>query len=474
MATKHDISRIIGLLGLVTLLKIHPLRPDDPEYNVRHGKAPLGKWGHLRLSDMTPECVESCAAHPGALGVSLGEASNGLTTFDIDSNDEIEPFLSLNPTMRNTTATRGARGGQWWFRCDGAYPQQVIQLYDSRRIIESGKFKGHFEKYGEFRSTGGQSLVSGPHPSGVNYQFSQATVAQTLSIQDTHLPPYVSTNSKVLTSWKSTVAQSLTESYQSLTQSSHSTRLSKTVCPKASDSVEETVTTTMGQSVGENAGESVQKGVGGSVGESVQLGDYVDRGSCARFIDRFIPYGTGLNNDLLFSLARQTIMVEASHRVDRGMVFDAWMLRSRQFLKVGTTEDDALACWERALKSVEGDFVTKAWRKTQELEAAGTQAPGTEKIRSAELKKLALFCWVLQQMTDLTSPGSTWHLSCRTVGLLFGIPHEAAARWMKDMLFERYNVLLRIEKGVVYQKGNAKSGQAARYRYIGGPQNNPF
>jgi len=45
----------------------------------------------------------------GNVGVLLGPASDGLCAIDIDDDRDMEPFFNLNPGLRDTLITRGAR-----------------------------------------------------------------------------------------------------------------------------------------------------------------------------------------------------------------------------------------------------------------------------------------------------------------------------------------------------------------------------
>ena len=58
----------------------------------------------------------------GNIGVLLGSPSNGLCAIDIDDDKAVEPFLALNPTLRNTLRSKGARGAQLWIQLEGEYP----------------------------------------------------------------------------------------------------------------------------------------------------------------------------------------------------------------------------------------------------------------------------------------------------------------------------------------------------------------
>ena len=94
----------------------------------------------------------------GNIGVLLGSASGGLCAIDIDADDEVQPFLALNPKLSSTLRTSGARGAQVWVRIVGDYPK-LTKL----KTADCGE-------WGEWRCDGGQSVVHGVHPDGIEYR----------------------------------------------------------------------------------------------------------------------------------------------------------------------------------------------------------------------------------------------------------------------------------------------------------------
>jgi hypothetical protein len=102
----------------------------------------------------------------GNIGVVLGAASGNLCTIDIDSDDEIEPFLLLNPKLAGSLRTNGANGCQIWLRIVGPYP--------ARRVASKLKIPGTNKAVAEWRGGGGsQSVIQGKHPTpGKRYRFS--------------------------------------------------------------------------------------------------------------------------------------------------------------------------------------------------------------------------------------------------------------------------------------------------------------
>ena len=97
----------------------------------------------------------------GNIGVVQGDASGGIGSLDIDDDAGLEEFLTLNPNLKDTLRTRGARGANIWFYADG------WQVPRSFRLKRDGK------AWGEWRFGGCQTILAGVHPSGVSYASRQ-------------------------------------------------------------------------------------------------------------------------------------------------------------------------------------------------------------------------------------------------------------------------------------------------------------
>ena len=148
-------------------------KPPDPDHVVRIRdqlgpcvllKVPIGEkgprirgWQRLRQTDMTPEYLASLN-HGQNIGVLLGAASEGLCTIDVDDDDRLEDFLSLNPHLRESLISRGSRGGNIWLRIKGPYPPN-----GKIKTLQGGGF-------GEWRADGWQTIIYGQHKSGCRYR----------------------------------------------------------------------------------------------------------------------------------------------------------------------------------------------------------------------------------------------------------------------------------------------------------------
>lgn len=141
------VRRIIDLLGPETVLIPWP----------RGMKGAKWKWGHL-----TPDACRKrrhlTRLEGGNIGVGLGPISAHLCSIDWDSDERLASFIALNPRLAGTLRTRGARGGNVWIRLVGEYPA-------------SAKLKQAGAEVGEWRAEKNQTIVSGTHPSGVEYRF---------------------------------------------------------------------------------------------------------------------------------------------------------------------------------------------------------------------------------------------------------------------------------------------------------------
>jgi hypothetical protein len=147
--------RINQIFGAVVLIPV-PLKAKGPT---------LKGWPELTYeqtqTDEYKAMLEEAIRRGGNLGILLGSAS-GVIGIDIDCDDEIAGFLSLNPRLVDTMQTHGAVGRCFWVRLIGEYPE--------RRICAQKKVPGHNKAVAEFRGGGGaQCIIWGLHPSGHRY-----------------------------------------------------------------------------------------------------------------------------------------------------------------------------------------------------------------------------------------------------------------------------------------------------------------
>lgn len=123
-------------------------------------KAPITKgWQSTTVADCDEVYLRSLDSGKYNIGVLLGTPSGGLCSIDIDDEADIEPFLKRNPALRTTLRTRGRRGCNLWVRIDGEYPSLS-------KIKSTGE-----ANWGEWRADGGQTVIFGRHPEGMDYQI---------------------------------------------------------------------------------------------------------------------------------------------------------------------------------------------------------------------------------------------------------------------------------------------------------------
>jgi phage/plasmid-associated DNA primase len=135
--TNDIVAKLRSLLGPdVVLLRI-----------VRGTKKPAVKaWQSTNLSQMEDPKYLARLNHGGNIGVLLG---NGLITIDLDRDQDVEPFLCLNPKLRDTLRTRRARGCNFWLRIKGRCPEST------KLKTRSG------DDWGEIRAAGNQTVIHG-------------------------------------------------------------------------------------------------------------------------------------------------------------------------------------------------------------------------------------------------------------------------------------------------------------------------
>lgn len=95
-------------------------------------------------------------SHP-SIGVLLGPVSGDLVSIDCDSDEFLEKVLIANPKLHETLITQAFRGGNIWLRMEGPYPP-LTRLRRGRMNC------------GEWRSTGGFTIIAGRHARGMEYQ----------------------------------------------------------------------------------------------------------------------------------------------------------------------------------------------------------------------------------------------------------------------------------------------------------------
>lgn len=145
-------------------------------FPVRRDKKPgLNGWPKLtRERAGNPDFLRGFSDECPSLGVLLGPASNHLCSVDLDSDEWLDRFLAVNPGLRGSLISRGARGGNVWVRIRGEYPKLA-------------KLFCHEAAVGEWRATGGYTVIAGIHPTGCEYRREGGPPVE-LQFKDIHWP----------------------------------------------------------------------------------------------------------------------------------------------------------------------------------------------------------------------------------------------------------------------------------------------
>jgi P4 family phage/plasmid primase-like protien len=209
MTTAAHISGLYDLLGESAVLLPVPSEQKGPRFS---------GWQKVTLAATAADEYQDKLT-TGNVGVLLGEPSSGLCAIDIDEDALMEEFFKLNPALRNTLITRGARGVQVWVRCMHdpkagrrglpSYPKLYPLAYrKGERDVEDpatgNTVPSHF---GEWRSTGGQSIVHGIHPSGCEYTRVNAARVREVIFSSIRWPD------GLVLPWSAEVGQALIQKY---------------------------------------------------------------------------------------------------------------------------------------------------------------------------------------------------------------------------------------------------------------------
>src|SRR4029453_9269148 len=116
----------------------------------RGNKGPSGKamygWENFTAAKMQEPEYLVRLNHGANIGVLLG---NGRVTIDLDCDENVEPFLKLNPRLGETLTSRRKRGCNLWLRIKGDYPKSC------KLRTRDGK------EWGEWRADKNQTVIFG-------------------------------------------------------------------------------------------------------------------------------------------------------------------------------------------------------------------------------------------------------------------------------------------------------------------------
>ncbi len=148
----RDVRELVGEQAVLIPIPVGQKGPKIPD------------WQKITLKQSKEPEHEQQLRAGNNIGVLLGKPSGGLCAIDIDDDEALAPFLDLNPDLKGTLRTHGARGAQIWMKIGGDFPAL-------------GKIKTKAgSEWGEWRADGGQSVIYGTHPTGVQYQIVQKAI----------------------------------------------------------------------------------------------------------------------------------------------------------------------------------------------------------------------------------------------------------------------------------------------------------
>jgi hypothetical protein len=120
----------------------------------RGSKKPSRKW---------EPCSDDQKLNKGNIAILLGQEFGNIISIDLDDDESFDEFVRINSHLP-TFISRGSRGGNIWFKVDGECPKLQNLTHKGKTI-------------GEFRGSGGYTVVSGRHPKGPDYLAHIAKVA---------------------------------------------------------------------------------------------------------------------------------------------------------------------------------------------------------------------------------------------------------------------------------------------------------
>ncbi len=151
----NKVESILALTGPAILLPI-PRGQKRPDF--------IG-WQNTTPEQMREPEYLARLNNGGNVGVLQGKPSNGLCSIDLDDHKWVEAFLADNPRLRATLRTKRLRGCNLWVRIVGDCPP--LKLLVHPRLKNP---KGKPLDVGEWRSTGGQTVIAG-EAGGLPYQI---------------------------------------------------------------------------------------------------------------------------------------------------------------------------------------------------------------------------------------------------------------------------------------------------------------
>lgn len=373
-------------------------------------KRPVGKWKELTVAAMAdPNYLTKL--HTGNIGVALGPRSGGVCSLDIDADADWSAFTELNPELCQTLCSRGARGGNFWWRLEGAYPRLT-------------PLKRAGLAWGEWRSDGAQTIIWGQHPKGGRYRLLRRRQPLVIRFDQIKWP------ANMTPAFGLELTDGVTEG---------------TELPECTERTEPTD--------GTEDTEVNRCGEGGLL-LVASVKSFEEALAAAR------TSAPGHNHERLFTLARGVKAVELARdrpatEAELRDVFAEWYAMARPHLKRELGADDYwfefMEGYENVKHPLGRGVMETAWQKATTCEPP-KEAKQFEDLKLRQVVSLCRELWVLRNQNP-------FFLSCRTVQRLLAHPgHVRAARWLRGLC--RAKIL------AVTEAGGPATGKATRYRYL--------
>jgi Bifunctional DNA primase/polymerase, N-terminal len=354
------------------------------------------KWGHLTIADMEkPDYLANLER--GNIGVALGVKSGNLIALDVDDDSLVEPYLALNPWLKDTLQTRGRRGRVFWLRMAGDYPAKTKPL----ETLSGGDA-------GEWRAGKNcQSIIHGIHPSGKAYEVVKLAKPLVVDFSSIVWPKEISNPP---------------------TLDSQLKKANWTEVAEVTDATEEAVEA------------NVMRALAAPVFTLIN--------SVEAAIERCMPTKVHENNLRLFDLARALLTLnQQAIQYDADEVFALWHQKAKPFLRPELSKEDYylefLKACHRAKVPLGSVKVAGAWERAKQ-----NLLPLPPKVMALNKPDFQLLCAFFREMQVDAGDGNEWFVAggYRACAKLLGHKnHSTVETWIGAL--HRMKVLETVKKG---------------------------
>ena len=321
------------------------------------------KWGHLTIADMEkPDYLANIER--GNIGVALGAKSGNLIALDVDDDSLVEPYLALNPWLKDTLQTHGRRGRVFWLRMAGDYPAKTKPL-ETLSGSDAGEWRA---------GKNSQSIIHGIHPdTGNPYQMLNK------------FKPLKAEFSRII--WPQEISNPPT-------LDSQLSKANWTEVTEVADATDETK-------------EAVEANVMcASVAPVFTLIN-----SVGTAVSKCLPTRIHENNLRLFDLARALLSLDQQAiQYDHDEVFELWYAKAKPFLRQELSKQDYYlefmkAC-HRAKVPLGSSVVAAAWERAKQ-----NLLPLPPKVMAIQKPDFQLLCAFLREMQAGVGEGNEWFVA---------------------------------------------------------------